>query len=101
MVNTALDYYRQNHKHYDHDDIEYAENVSDRSDDASANLAYEELLSFVQRLSPTYRTVFSLFAIDGYSHEEIAKMLGVSVSASKSNLARARVNLREMLSKRF
>ena len=101
MVNTALDYYRQNHKYYDHDDIESAENLSDRSDDASANLAYEELLSFVQRLSPTYRTVFSLFAIDGYSHEEIAKMLGVSVSASKSNLARARVNLREMLSKRF
>lgn len=98
MVNTALDYYRQNHKHYDQDDIQFAEHLSNRSDDASANLAYEELLEMIQRLSPTYRTVFSLFVIDGYSHEEIAKMLGVSVSASKSNLARARVNLREMLS---
>ncbi len=98
MVNTALDYYRQNHKHYDQDDIEFAVNISDRSDDASANLAYEELLEMIQRLSPTYRTVFNLFVIDGYSHDEIAKMLGVSVSASKSNLARARVNLREMLS---
>ncbi len=101
MVNTALDFYRQNHKHYEQDDIEYAEHLSDRSDDASANLSYEELLALVQRLSPTYRTVFSLYAIDGYSHDEIAKMLGFSVSASKSNLARARVNLREMLSKRF
>lgn len=101
MVNTALDYYRQNHKHYDQEPIEYAEHLTDRSDDASANLSYEELLSLIQKLSPTYRTVFSLFVIDGYSHEEISKMLGVSISASKSNLARARINLREMLSKRF
>jgi RNA polymerase sigma factor (sigma-70 family) len=99
MVNTALDYYRQNHKHYNHDDIQAAEYLVSDGKDASSDLSYEELLGFVQKLSPAYRTVFSLFVIDGYSHEEIGGMLKISVGTSKSNLARARINLREMLSK--
>ncbi len=98
MVNTALDFYRQNHKHYNHDDIQETEYHITDGTDASADLSYQELLGIVQRLSPAYRTVFSLFAIDGYSHEEIAKMLNISIGTSKSNLARARINLREMLS---
>lgn len=99
MVNTALDYYRQNHKHYNHDDIHEAEYLISDSKDASSDLSYQELLGLVQKLSPAYRTVFNLFVIDGYSHEEISNMLNISVGTSKSNLARARINLREMLSK--
>lgn len=99
MVNTALDYYRQNHKHYNHDDIQVAEYSVSDGKDASSDLSYQELLGLVQKLSPAYRTVFSLFIIDGYSHEEIGDMLRISVGTSKSNLARARINLREMLSK--
>ena len=99
MVNTALDYYRQNHKHYNHEDIQAAEYLISDGKDASSDLSYEELLGLVQRLSPAYRTVFSLFVIDGYSHEEIGDMLRISIGTSKSNLARARINLREMLSK--
>lgn len=99
MVNTALDFYRQNHKHYNHEDIQEGEYLISDSKDASSDLSYEELLGFVQKLSPAYRTVFNLFAIDGYSHDEIGVMLGISTGTSKSNLARARINLREMLSK--
>ncbi len=99
MVNTALDYYRQNHKHYNHDDIQETEYMISDSKDASSDLSYEELLGLVQKLSPAYRTVFNLFVIDGYSHEEIGEKLGISIGTSKSNLARARINLREMLSK--
>jgi RNA polymerase sigma factor (sigma-70 family) len=99
MVNTALDYYRQNHKHYNHDDIQETEYMISDNKDASSNLCYEELLGFIQKLSPAYRMVFSLFVIDGYSHEEVGDMLNISIGTSKSNLARARINLREMLSK--
>ena len=99
MVNTALDYYRKNRKHHNHDDIQESEYLISDSKDASSDLSYEELLGFVQKLSPAYRTVFSLFIIDGYSHDEIGDMLGISAGTSKSNLARARINLREMLSK--
>jgi RNA polymerase sigma factor (sigma-70 family) len=100
MVNTALDFYRQNHKHYYHEDIENAHYLKDNSADAQSEINYQELIDLIQQLSPGYRTVFNLFVIDGYSHEEIGKMLGISEGTSKSNLARARVNLREMLSKR-
>jgi len=99
MVNTALDYYRQNHKHNNHADIQAAEYLVRDVKDASSDLTYKELLGLVQKLSPAYRTVFSLFVIDGYSHQEIGEMLEISVGTSKSNLARARINLREMLSK--
>jgi RNA polymerase sigma-70 factor (ECF subfamily) len=99
MVNTALDYYRQNHKHYNHEDIQAAEYLVSDNTDASSELSYEELLGLVQQLSPAYRTVFNLFVIDGYSHDEISEILNISVGTSKSNLARARINLREMLSK--
>lgn len=61
------------------------------------DMAYTDLVKLIQKLSPAYRNTFSLFAIEGFSHEEIAKTLGISVGASKSNLLKARKNLREML----
>ena len=53
------------------------------------------LLQMVQELTPQYRTVFNLYAIEGYSHQEIGQMLGISESTSKSNLSRARCILQE------
>ena len=51
----------------------------------------------ISKLSPAYRAVFNLFVIDGYSHEEIASMLNISVGTSKSNLSKARLNLQKMI----
>ena len=51
----------------------------------------------VQSLPPSYRAVFNLFAIDGYTHEEIGVLLGISVGASKSNLFKARQKLQKAL----
>ncbi len=62
-------------------------------------IRHEELIRLIQHLTPAYRSVFNLHVIDGYTHEEIAEMLGISVGTSKSNLAKARLNLREMLKK--
>ncbi|MEM9929220.1 MAG: sigma-70 family RNA polymerase sigma factor [Bacteroidota bacterium] len=57
----------------------------------------DELLEAMQALSPGYRTVFNLFAVDGYSHREIADMLGITPSSSRSQYTRARERLRHHL----
>ena len=62
-------------------------------------LASAEILSLLDLLPVGYRTVFNLFAIEGYSHEEIAKKLKISVNTSKSQLLKARKRLKEYLKK--
>ncbi len=99
MINTALDFYRQQVKHYFHEDVAEAEHTS-VNETALGKLEHEELITLVQQLSPAYRMVFNLYVIDGYSHEEIAEQLEISVGTSKSNLARARENLKQMLKQR-
>jgi len=59
----------------------------------------EEKLKLVQQLPPAYRTVFNLYVIEEYTHEEISEALGISMGASKSNLSKARAKLREMVEK--
>jgi len=97
MYNASIDYYRTNLKWnqlvgFDKSDIKVNE-VS-----IEHKLDYEDLLKIVQQLPPTYRIVFNLYAIDGYSHEEIAEMLGITASTSRSNLHKARLKLQQMLS---
>lgn len=99
MINTALDFYRQQVKHYFHEDVSEAAHTP-VDETALGKLEHEELITLVQQLSPAYRMVFNLYVIDGYSHEEIAEKLEISVGTSKSNLARARENLKNMLKQR-
>lgn len=97
MVNTAIDYLRSEIRHQ-HSDIEntiYAEDSSDVIGDMSA----EHILELVNALSPAYRMVFNLYAVEGYNHPEIAGMLGISEGTSRSNLAKARANLQEKIIK--
>lgn len=96
ITNTAIDYYRANLKFAEHIDISGYDEVA-QEQSVYAKLAYEDLLSLIQKLSPAYRTVFNLFAIDGHSHEEISEMLSISVGTSKSNLFKARQKLQDML----
>lgn len=98
MINTALDNYRHNLKHYNLMDIGTAEPKAETYD-VLQKINYEYLISLVQDLSPAYRAVFNLYAIDGYTHEEIGEILGISSGTSKSNLAKARANLRAALLK--
>ena len=98
LINTAVDHYRQEVRHQYHEDVEQIEKTAvSESADAFSQLAHEDLLALIQRLSPAYRLVFNLYVMDGFTHEEIATQLGISVGASKSNLARARENLRLLL----
>lgn len=66
-------------------------------DDFLSKMAADDLLQQIQKLPPAYRLTLNLFAIEGYSHAEIAEMLGISVGASKSNLSRAKANLKQLL----
>ena len=94
MINTAIDHYRKNKKHNQQVDIEYAAHEADVSSHSVLHrLSAAEIMKLVQRLTPAYRTVFSLYVIEGYKHHEIATMLGVSEGTSKSNLAKARAKL--------
>lgn len=96
ITNTAIDHYRINLKFSDHDDISEYEDLGNGAV-IYDQLAYKDLLMLVQSLSPAYRTVFNLYAVDGYSHEEIAELLKISIGTSKSNLFKARQKLQEKL----
>ncbi|MBN1338479.1 MAG: sigma-70 family RNA polymerase sigma factor [Bacteroidales bacterium] len=97
FVNTAIDNYRKNLKHYHHLEIgEVKDNLSE-DEDIPQNVAVEELMKTVNSLPPGYRMVFNLYAIEGYSHKEIGEMLGVSENTSKTQLMKARKWLQKQL----
>jgi len=98
MINTAIDHYRKEVKHYHHASIEN-EHLQVTKTSVLDDISHEELMQLVQQLSPAYRAVFNLYAIDGYNHKEIAEILGISEGTSKSNLSKAREVLREKLQK--
>lgn len=74
-------------------------NESLNSYDQSLDFESDELMKLIQSLPNGYRTVFNLYAIEGYNHNEIAEMLGISEGTSKSQLSRARAILQEQLTK--
>lgn len=96
MTNVSIDHYRVNRKHYQNQELSHANSVG-IEEDYLANLSYENLLKTVEKLSPSYKKVFKMYIFEGYSHEEIAERLKISVGSSKSNLARAREVLKSKL----
>ncbi len=96
MVNTAIDYYRKMVRRRT-EDIETAYGVSSSGADALSQLSEQEILEAIQELSPAYRAVFNLYIIEGYSHKEIANLLGITESTSRSNLVKARLKLQAKL----
>ncbi len=100
LVNCAINSYRSKVKNQQETGLE---NFSNKDDQESvlSGISYQEIIDMIQQLSPAYRTVFNLYVIEGYKHEEIAEMLDISVGASKSNLAKAKQNLREILKDYF
>ncbi|MGE5394503.1 MAG: RNA polymerase sigma factor [Candidatus Saccharibacteria bacterium] len=97
MYHASIDYYRSNLKWTQFVDLEKTEQQPGESG-VEHKLDYEDLLAMIQQLPPAYRIVFNLYAVDGFSHEEIAAMTGISASTSRSNLYKARQKLQQMLS---
>ncbi len=100
MVNTAIDYYRKMVRRRT-ENIEQAYDISSNDADAVSQCTEKEILEGVQQLSPAYRAVFNLYIIEGYSHKEIANMLNVTESTSRSNLVKARLKLKVLLKSRY
>lgn len=94
MINTALERYRGQvtvislDEHVGIPDEEVQSMVIEK-------MTAEDLVGIIQELTPKYRMVFNLYAIEGYNHKEIGEMLGISEGTSKSNLSRARIILQE------
>lgn len=99
MVNTALEKYRSKHNLYRVDDIDQIpEPDADPDNEDYSGLEADDLMSIIRELPPKYRMVFNLYAIEGYSHKEISKMVNISEGTSKSNLSRARIILQKKVS---
>jgi RNA polymerase sigma-70 factor (ECF subfamily) len=96
VVNTAIDQYRKRSRRRT-EDIDHAYDVSSENPGAISMVTEKEILKCVQCLTPTYRNVFNLYVMEGYSHREVGERLGISESTSRSNLVKARAKLREML----
>ncbi|MBK9934127.1 MAG: RNA polymerase sigma factor [Cytophagaceae bacterium] len=96
IINTALSHYRDNKKfnldisleNYNHIIID--ENIIDK-------ISSEEIMVLVQKLPPAYRTVFGMYAVDGYSHKEISETLNINEGTSRSNFSKARQKLQYMI----
>lgn len=96
VVNEALTWLRKNRAMYLETNLEKADFELDY-DKLSDHLETEDLLRMIQQLPTGYQIVFNLYAIDGYSHKEIAEQLNISENTSKSQLSRARVYLQKLL----
>lgn len=96
VVNESLTYLRRNRNMYLETELEAA-NYEPDYHSISDHLETEDLLKMIGELPTGYRMVFNLYAIDGYSHKEIAEQLGISENTSKSQLSRARIYLQKLL----
>jgi RNA polymerase sigma-70 factor (ECF subfamily) len=96
FVNTAIEHYRRQVNLYpvteNHENLLETKELS-----AFDSLSVKDLMKIIQQLSPGYRTVFNLYVVEGYSHKEIAEMIGISEGTSKSQLARAKGVLQSII----
>ena len=96
MVNAAIDYFRKYHSKLEMLSMDQIPDIQNEVETLSL-LSKEEIMAFVQRLSPAYRVVFSMSVVDGYSHTEIAASLECTESAVRANLAKARAKLKQWI----
>ncbi len=101
VVNTAVSHYHKNKKHrqnYDIDNIvAVPESYTTKNSYGTDEFTLEEMLSAIQELPPGYKTIFNLYAVEGYKHKEIAEMLDININTSKSQYSRAKKVLQEKL----
>lgn len=98
FVNTAIEQFRRK---------TYLQPITEREENSVEatylsvldNLAEKDIVKLVQQLSPGYRTVFNMYVVEGYTHRQIAEVLGISEGTSKSQLSRAKIILQELVKK--
>ena len=96
FVNTAIEQFRKK---------VYLQPISETEEDTLEGkylsvldrLSEKDIIQLVQQLSPGYRTVFNMYVVEGYTHKQIAEMLGISEGTSKSQLSRAKLILQDLV----
>ena len=97
MVNTALDAFRKS-KNFRHSiDIETIEYTAETNQHVLESMGAKDLMKLLKTMPKGFRTVFNLYAVEGYAHKEIAAMLEITESTSKSQYSRARAHLQKLL----
>lgn len=100
MVNTAINQFHQKQRQIQVEEIQLAKHESE-GESIISGISYQEIIAMLQKLPPAYRTVFNLHVLEGYKHEEIAKMLNITVGTSKSNLFKAKESLKKIMNDFF
>ncbi|HEY8403633.1 MAG TPA: sigma-70 family RNA polymerase sigma factor [Flavobacteriales bacterium] len=100
MVNTALTYLRSRNKWRNTTDIETVQHIDAEEISAISRMNEQSLLELIEKMPSGYRTVFNLFAIEGYPHKEIAEMMGISENTSKTQFLKAKNWLKKHLTEK-
>ncbi len=99
MINVALENIRRNQKRKNVTSLDILIHDPEIQETIFSNFGAKSIIQMVQKLPKGYRIVFNLYVIEGYSHKEIAEMLDITESTSKSQLSRAKATLRKLLEK--
>lgn len=109
MVNTAIDHFRRTKNSYlllgeersieDFGDADEEDVLAEEDGEDVFDLKPADIINAMQKLTPAYRTVFNLYVFEELTHKEIADVLGINIGTSKSNLAKAKHNLKKQLTK--
>lgn len=100
FVNTALMTLRKSDVMRQTEDIDSAYGISSSEATPVQNLGLKELLTYISELPAGFRTVFNMYAIEGYSHKEIGEALGISEVTSRTQFSRARALLQNKIKNR-
>ncbi len=96
-VNTAIDYFRKQKKFQNHTDVS-EETAVFHEVSALQDLAFQDIIKLINQLQEDHKMVFNLYEVEGYSHKEIGEKLGLTESSSRVYLARAKSQLRKLVS---
>lgn len=99
FINTSLMYLRKNDALRMSDDISLARGMKAEDENAIDRMSYDELMTAVMEMPAGFRTVFNLYVMEGFQHKEIAEMLGITESTSRTQLSRGRIWLQNRIAK--
>jgi len=100
FINTSIEHYRKKVKLYNVSEVQ-ENTIEDSELNALDSLATKDVLNIINELSPGYKQVFNMHVIEGYSHKEIAEIMGITEGTSKSQLARAKSVLKKIIETRI
>ena len=101
FINASLMYLRKNDVLKDSEDITEVRKLSSESEDALEAIGYRELTDLIATMPAGFRTVFNLYVLEGFNHKEIADMLGITESTSRTQLSRGRIWLQNRIEKLY